>query len=331
MATLREVAARAGVSTATVSRVFSRPEAVSPDTRAKVFTAAEALSFTPNPTARSLALGRTHNLGFLVPDIRNPVFGPAVESAQDRARARGYSLFVAAGEGRSADELDLVRAIARQVDGLVLIAPRMSDTDLEDLARVTPVVLVNHTAGDLPAVLLSSDDGMVEAVEHLADAGHTAVTYLGGPEYWLAQRRRRAAFVEACAGRGITGTVLGPLEPDFVVAGRKAAEELVGTGTTAVVAYNDQAAVGLMQGFAEHGLRAGRDYSVVGFDDSWLCEMTSPPLTTVHLAFDEAGVTAIDLLCDVLDGKTTPRAAPVELGTHLVVRSSTVTARLPVG
>ena len=98
MATLREVAARAGVSTATVSRVFSRPEAVSPDTRAKVFTAAEALSFTPNPTARSLALGRTHNLGFLVPDIRNPVFGPAVESAQDRARARGYSLFVAAGE-----------------------------------------------------------------------------------------------------------------------------------------------------------------------------------------------------------------------------------------
>ena len=146
-----------------------------------------------------------------------------------------------------------------------------------------------------------------------------------------ARRCRLNAFTTACAARGITGTVLGPLEPDFVAAGRNAADELVDAGTTAVVAYNDQAAVGLMQGFAEHGLRAGRDYSVVGFDDSWLCEMTSPPLTTVHLAFDEAGVAAIDLLCDVLDGKTTPDAGPVELGTHLVVRSSTVTAGLPVG
>lgn len=324
MATIREVAALAGVSTATVSRVFSRPEAVTATTRERVLTAAEELSFAPNVTARSLARGRTQNLGFLVPDIKNPVFGPAIEAMQHYAREHGYSLFVAASEGRTADELELVRAIARQVDGLVLIAPRMSDEALTALARVTPVVLINRTLDDIPAVLIPSGDGMAQAVDHLADAGHRSITYLGGPDYALTHHRRLRAFLDTCARRGVEAHVLGPFEPDFAEGGERAAAELAEAGVDAIIAYNDQVAVGLMKGLARRGLRAGRDLSVIGFDDSWLSELTAPALTTVHLPFDTAGLTALRLLFDVLDGTTRERDSTVELSAELVLRASTL-------
>ena len=313
MATIREVAALAGVSTATVSRVFSRPEAVTALTRERVLTAADELSFVPNVTARSLARGRTQNLGFLVPDIRNPVFGPAIETMQHHAREHGYSLFIAASEGRTADELDLVQAIARQVDGLVLITPRMADRDLAALARVTPVVLINRTLDGLPAVLIPSGDGMVQAVDHLADAGHRSITYLGGPDYALTHHCRLAAFLETCARRGVEPRGRGPVAPDVAEG-----------GVDAIIAYNDQVAVGLMKELARRGLYAGRDLSVIGFDDSWLSELTAPALTTVHLPFDTAGLTALRLLFDVLDGATRESGPTVELSTELVVRSSTL-------
>lgn len=172
MTTLRQVASLAEVSAATVSRVFSRPEAVNENTRRRVLEAARQLDFVPNPVARSLARGRTGNLGLLVPDIKNPAMASVIVAVQEHAQQNGHVVFVAAGNGRAEDELSLVQAIARQVDGMVLIAPRMSDDDLATVTKLAPAVLVNRLWPDAPSVILPGGDGMAEAVDHLADLGH---------------------------------------------------------------------------------------------------------------------------------------------------------------
>ena len=200
MSTLREVAALAEVSTATVSRVFSRPEAVNRDTRERVLAAARQLDFAPNPVARSLARGRTGNLGLLVPDIKNPVLADVITAVQEHAQQNGHVVFVAAGNGRAEDELAIVQAIARQVDGMVLTAPRMSDDDLAAVTKLAPAVLINRLWTDAPSVVVSGGDGMGEAVHHLADLGHRVVHYVGGPASHLSHRRRLDAFVATCVG-----------------------------------------------------------------------------------------------------------------------------------
>lgn len=327
MSTLREVAALAGVSTATVSRVFSRPEAVSDDTRGRVLAAASTLDYSPNTVARSLARGRTGNLGLLVPDINNPVFGSVIIAVQDHAQQNGHVVFVAAGTGRADEELALVQAIARQVDGMVLTAPRMSDEDLVAVAKLAPVALINRNLADAPSVNVPSGDGMAEAVDHLVDIGHTRLHYLGGPPTQMTQQRRLEAFRATCARRGVEGVVVAELQPDFTRAGEAVAAELVADDVRAVVAYNDQVALGVMKGLIPFGLRAGRDVSIIGFDDSWLTEMIDPPLTSVGMPFAAAARTATQLLLDVLDGKDLGEEPTVELATHLVVRASTAPPR----
>ncbi len=326
MSTLREVAALAEVSTATVSRVFSRPEAVNRDTRERVLAAARQLDFAPNPVARSLARGRTGNLGLLVPDIKNPVLADVITAVQEHAQQNGHVVFVAAGNGRAEDELAIVQAIARQVDGMVLTAPRMSDDDLAAVTKLAPAVLINRLWTDAPSVVVSGGDGMGEAVHHLADLGHRVVHYVGGPASHLSHRRRLDAFVATCARRDVDGRVVGELEPDYTRAGEAIVDDLVADGARAVVAFNDQIALGVMRGMGRHGLHAGRELSIVGFDDSWLTDLIEPPLTTVRMPFAAAGRTAVQMLLDILDGKELGDDPDVELATHLVVRASTAPA-----
>src|ERR671916_839436 len=155
---IREVAARAGVSPATVSRVFTQPQAVAADTRRRVMTAAEELRYAPNAAASSLAGGRTCNLGIVVPDVSNS-FSAVVTKAVDRqARREGYALFVAGSDEVAQDEEASARALAQRVDGLLLVAPRMSDEDLMALADLAPVVVVNRPLDGIPAVLTNAQE-----------------------------------------------------------------------------------------------------------------------------------------------------------------------------
>lgn len=331
MSTLREVAALAGVSTATVSRVFSRPEAVTEETRERVLAAARSVDFTPNPVARSLARGRTGNLGLLVPDINNPVFGSVINDVQEHAQQNGHVVFVAAGNGRAEDEFALVQAIGRQVDGMVLTAPRMGEEDLASVAKLAPVVLINREWPGAPSVKAPSGDGMCEAVDHLVDLGHRRLHYVGGPATQLTQQHRLAAFRATCARRGVEGVVVIELQPDFAPAGEALAGQLAAQDAQAIVAYNDQVALGIMKGLARRGRRAGRDFSIIGFDDSWLTEMIDPPLSSVRMPFGAAARTATQLLLDILEGKDLGEGAGVELATHLIVRSSTAPPRTERG
>jgi LacI family transcriptional regulator/LacI family repressor for deo operon, udp, cdd, tsx, nupC, and nupG len=319
-ATIRDVAARAGVSPATVSRVFTRPEAVTLPTRQRVLAAAEELHYTPHPVARSLARGRTGNIGLVVPDVAVAFSAVVVKAVAQRARQDDHAIFVADSDDRAADEVRLARAMASQVDGLLLLSPTMADDDLRDLAAMVPLVAINRQLAGVPAVLMSSAVAASHAVEHLHALGHRQLVYLAGPDNWSNATRRRA-FSQTCARLGVPADVLGPFEPTFS-AGVRAADLVLAGPATGVLAYNDDVAVGVLSRLADRGVPVPGRASVVGFDDTALASMVTPRLSTVRLPIGAAGAVAVSLLADVLRGDDVAARGPVELPAELVVRAS---------
>jgi len=320
MTTIRTVAALAGVSPSTVSRAFAQPDIVAPEARQRVLAAAEELGYRPSPVARSLARGRTGNLGLLVPDIANPFFPPLVKAVQQAAHRHDLALFIADSDEQVEEEIGLARAMAKQVDGLVLASPRADDRRLHQVRQLTPVVVVSRDVPGVPAVLTPPDEGLRQAVEHLAALGHRSVVYLAGPAESYADVERRHALDQACRAHRLSLTVLGPFQPRFE-AGLRSADLVLAQQATAAVAYNDQIALGLMSRLAERGRVVGRDVSVVGIDDTWIGSVATPALTTVRVPAAAAGTAAVRLLLDGRAGADPDTR--VELATELVVRAST--------
>jgi LacI family transcriptional regulator/LacI family repressor for deo operon, udp, cdd, tsx, nupC, and nupG len=318
--TIRDVAARAGVSPATVSRVFSQPETVSPGTRQRVLTAAEELRYAPNPVARSLARRRTGNLGIVVPDIANSFSAMIIKAAQQEARHAEYALFVTASEELVDDEERQARALAPQVDGLLLTSPQASDACLRELADIVPVVVTNRLIDSIPSVLTESAQATGHAVEHLHALGHREVAYLAGPDGYSNQSRT-SGLKAACARLGLEPVVLGPFPARFS-SGVRAADLVLAAGVTAVVAFNDDIAAGLLTRFADRGVRVPEHISVVGHDDTALAEMVTPRLTTVHIPAAAAGATATQLLIRYVRGDDSG-VHRYELPSELIVRGST--------
>jgi LacI family transcriptional regulator/LacI family repressor for deo operon, udp, cdd, tsx, nupC, and nupG len=318
--TIRDVAARAGVSPATVSRVFTQPDAVAPDTRRKVLTAAEELRYAPNPVARSLARRRTGNLGIVVPDIANSYSAVIIKAVQQEARRDEYALFVAASDESAQEEERAARALAPQVDGLLLASPVVPDANLHELAELVPVVVTNRVLDGVPAILADAGEATGHAVEHLHALGHRRVVYLAGPDNF-SDRNRRAGLQAACERLGLDPVVLGPFPARFA-SGVRAADLVVAAEATAVVAFNDDIAAGLLNRFADRGVRVPDDVSVVGHDDTALAEMVTPRLTTVHIPAAAAGAAAARMLIQRIQGDNgTVRRS--ELSGELVVRGST--------
>ena len=254
---IREVAARAGVSPATVSRVFTQPDAVAADTRRRVLEVAGELNYVPNPVARSLARGRTGNLGIVVPDMANAFSAVIAKAVQQEARRDGYALFVAGSDELAQDEEQWARAMAPQVDGLLLVSPLMPDAALRELAEQGPVVLVNRSSTVCPAVLTDATEATGHAVEHLHALGHRRIIYLAGPEGYSNSMRLRG-YRAACARLGVEPLEMGPFQARFA-AGVRAADQVLAAAATAVVAYNDEVAVGVMNRLGRpRGAGAGR-------------------------------------------------------------------------
>jgi DNA-binding LacI/PurR family transcriptional regulator len=318
--TIRDVATRAGVSPATVSRVFSQPETVAPGTRQRVLTAAEELRYAPNPVARSLARRRTGNLGIVVPDIANSFSAMIIKAAQQEARHAEYALFVTASEELVDDEERQARALAPQVDGLLLTSPLASDACLRELADIVPVVVTNRLLDDVPTVLTESTEATGHAVEHLHALGHREVAYLAGPDGY-SNDSRTSGLQAACARLGLEPVVLGPFPARFS-SGVRAADLVLAAGATAVVAFNDDIAAGLLTRFADRGVRVPEHISVVGHDDTALAEMVTPRLTTVHIPAAAAGATATQLLIRYVRGDDSG-VRRYELPSELIVRGST--------
>jgi DNA-binding LacI/PurR family transcriptional regulator len=321
---IRDVAARAGVSPATVSRVFTRPDSVAADTRRRVLAVADELRYVPHAVARSLAQGRTGNLGIVVPDIANSFSATIIKAVQQQARRDGFALFVAGSEEEAADEEQWARALASQVDGLLLLSPQMSDEALRALAGLIPLAVVNRLLDDIPAVLTNTFEATGHAVEHLHSLGHRRLVYLAGPSGYSNDVRLRG-FSAACARLSIEASVLGPFHARFTE-GVRAADLVLASGATGVVAFNDEIAAGVLNRLADRGARVPGDVSVGGFDDTGLAEMVTPRLTTVRIPAAATGVAAVELLLSVMAGRDVRDRNPVDIRGELIIRGSTGSA-----
>jgi len=321
-ATVRDVAQAAGVSISTVSRALAMPHMVKAETRDRVRQAAEQLAYTPNRAARGLITGRTGNLGIILPDLTNPFFPSIVKGAQAWARDRGYSVFIADTDEDPAAEVGLVRALSKEVDGIVLCSSRLSAPDLRSVLAQTCVVLVNRKFESAPAVTFDNAGGMRQAVAHLAALGHRRVAWLAGPRTSWSNRERIRALRAATGTAGVELVAIGNFPPSFD-GGVAAADQVIASAATAAIAYNDLMALGVVSRCAVRGLRIPGDLSVVGIDDIAMSGMSSPALTTVALPKEQAGRAAVDLLLNLIerpDAVTRPRRG---LPVQLLVRGST--------
>lgn len=310
----------AGVSTATVTRALSSPEVVRPATRERVREVAASLGYHPNRAARGLITGRTGNLGLLVPDLANPFFPSIVKGVQGRAHEADHAVFLADTDEDPAAEAGLVRKLAKQVDGMVLCSPRMAEAELRELAAEVPTVLVYRRIPGVPSVTAEFLDGMRQAVSHLVALSHKKIAYVAGPRSSWANRERVRSLRAVTRKSEVELTEFGNVAPQFH-GGVSVADSVLASNVTAVIAYNDLVALGLLHRFAARGVSVPGDISVLGFDDIPLAEMVHPALTTVALPKEEAGQAGVDLL---LDRKPAVRR---ELPTQLMVRGSTGPAR----
>jgi LacI family transcriptional regulator len=315
--TIKDVAQAAGVSPSTVSRAFTVPDLLQAETLQRVVSAATELGYQPNRAARGLITGRTGNVGLIVPDLTNPFFPGVVKGVQARAREADLSVFLADTDEDPSAEAEFVRALSRQVDGILLCSPRIGEEELRELAGETPIVLLNRRSGRMPSVTVDNSDAIRQSVGHLHALGHRSIAWVGGPRASWSNRERLRVLRAATTAAGVELTDLGHFAPGFD-GGIAAADLVLAAGVTAAFAYNDLVAAGLLSRFAKRGIAVPGEMSIIGFDDIALAAMVTPALTTLAQPMEAIGRAGVDLLL---------REGRRELESRLMVRSSTGPAR----
>jgi LacI family transcriptional regulator len=330
--TMQDVARRAGVHAATVSRFLHEDtrRLVNVDTAERVRAAILELGYEPNRAARSLRTRRSSTIGVVLPDLTNPLFPPMVRGLQDALDAVGYTALLANTDGDAGRErLGFETLRGRQVEGLLVATARLEDKLVDDVLEAgIPMVLVNRTVSrpDACAVICDDRAGVSASVAHLAELGHKRIAHLAGPNEVSTGLWREQAFRDAMAGSKLrVGNWAVRRANAFTeAAGLEHARALVGEHTppTAIVAANDLLALACYTAAAERGLRCPEDLSVVGFNDMAFADRFDPPLTTVHVPQYDVGRRAAELLLQRLRDDTLEPETTV-LETRLVIRGST--------
>ncbi|MFT4122755.1 MAG: LacI family DNA-binding transcriptional regulator [Microbacteriaceae bacterium] len=321
--TIRDVAKAAGVSISTVSRALTTPDLVAQPTRDLVLETSRGMGYRPNRAARGLITGRTGCIGLVVPDLENPFFGSIGKGVQDRARAAGYAVFIGDSGEDPTLEAEVVRGIAKQVDGVILCSARGSDESIRALAAETPLVLVNRGIEGLDSINFDNAAGLRAIMQHLLALGHTSIAYAAGPvTSWSNGRRTDAFRAFGEQSPDVRLIELGNFPPVFD-GGVQAADLAIASGATAVVAYNDLMALGLIDRLRQRGKSAPEDMSIASFDNVPVSSMVWPKLTSVDFPRIQMGRVCVDTLLDTVLGR--PHAVPhtSDLPLELVVRQST--------
>lgn len=325
--TIADVAAHAGVSPATVSRVMNGRFVGDPEVAERVVAAAKALAYSPSHLARSLALGRTRAVGFVVPDLANPAFQAMLSSLSKAAARDRYRVLVADSAETPDDEPALVSEVRGRCDAIVLCAPRMSDAELVPLVEsLQPLVLINRVNPSIAAPTLSIDyaSGIRTIVRRLYELGHRRVLYLEGPSGSASHRDRLAGL--AAVESELDGLRVERMPGGATSeSGASAGEAVAASEATAIVAYNDLVAIGLMTRLQELGVRVPDDKSVTGFDDIPFARYTAPALTSASVPHTELGAQAWRRMAAVLAGASPEH--DIVFQPRLEVRDSTAAPR----
>ena len=339
-ATLRDVAAAAGVHPGTASRALNPGTRilVSEGTARRVAAVAADLGYRPNPVARSLRTRRSHTVGVLIPDLNNPLFPPIVRGLEDKLAAAGYVALIGNTDSDPGRERLLFEQMrARHVDGFALATATSHGRLLADVAAAElPVVLMNRLQQDysFSSVSVDNEQGIRLAISYLAKLGHTRIAHIAGPQEASTGTSRLSGFRHGMAAHGLAASeALTAYAGRYTVEeGTRCARELLAVpgGCTAVVAANDMLAVGCYAALDEAGLRCPEDVSVTGFNDMPFIDRLRPPLTTVRFPHYQLGTEAAQLLLERIGD----REAPVKilyLAPELVARGSVTAPGPPPG
>lgn len=324
--TIYDVAKAAGVAASTVSRAFSRPGRVNAETAERIRAAAQALGYRTNPLARALPTGRTSMIAVVISDITNPFYFPIIRGAQAAAAEAGYTMLLADAQESDVLEREALDRAIPTVEGIVLASSRMSDSAIRMIAKLRPMIVLNRAVADVPSLVTDNPHGVRKAAEHFADLGHRSITYVAGPEASWADGIRWRSLREAAADLGLQTRRIGPYKPD-VAGGEQAAADLHGKALSAVLAYNDQLAIGLIRGLTAAGAIVPDDVSIVGFDNIFAADLVTPRLTTVAAPLQALGGTAVHNLLAIINGARSRASEAMVLPTRLVERASTARPR----
>jgi LacI family transcriptional regulator len=334
---IKDVALRAGVSTATVSNALSGKRPVAEETRQRIIAAAEALNYRPNLVARGLRRQQTHTIALLVADISNPYYPVVARAIHDRVGAKDYVSFIGNTDGEAEAEVRVLEEMrSRSVDGVIMGTMALSAERIRDVLGPTiPLVLLTgerltSAAGETPAVhadQVGTDDsiGIDEGVRHLQAKGIREIGFVSGPDGSVPGAGRLDSFRSAMSESGLD------LREDWIEhaggytreAGTEAAERLLSRTErpAAIMCANDLIAIGVLQSAREHGLTVPSELAVIGFDDIETAQLVTPRLTTIINPASLVGSTCADALLRRIEH---PQSAytHVALPTSLVVRES---------
>jgi DNA-binding LacI/PurR family transcriptional regulator len=325
--TIYDVAKAAGVAASTVSRTFSRPGRVNADTAERVRLAAANLGYRTNPLARALPTGRTSMIAVMISDITNPFYFDIIRGAQAAVAEAGYTMLLADAQESDVLEREALERALPTVEGIVLASSRMSDSAIRMTAKQRPMIVLNRAVADVPSLVTDNPHGTRCAAEHLAALGHRAITYVAGPEASWADGMRWRSLRDSSTRLGLQTRRIGPYPPT-VPGGEQAASSMERNPPTAILAYNDQIAIGLIREFTTMGIHVPDDVSIVGFDNIFAADLVTPRLTTVAAPLHALGSTAVHNLLATINGAHPRSGQPMVLPTRLVERSSTA-RRLP--
>jgi LacI family transcriptional regulator len=318
-ASLSEIAAQVGVSIATVSRALHRPDLVREETRTAIVSAARKAGYV-DADASDPARASATFIGLVVPDIENPFFSVLAKSVLQELRRGGISLIVADTNEDALDEAEIIAAMLPRVEGLIVASSRLCDDDIRTIVAGKPAVLLNRELPGMTSIVIDYSAGSRQAVEHLAALGHVRIAYAEGPPASWSNAQRRESFQAVASDLGLDGQIFGPYTPKFD-GGVQAADIAVARGITAIIAYNDLMAFGIMSRLASRGIRVPEQMSVIGFDDVPEASIWSPALSTVNVSIAASGRLGILALLRRIAGN--PREGSRRLSSRLVVRGST--------
>lgn len=321
--TIYDVAREAGVSASTVSRAYARPGRVNAETARRVFAAAERLGYRWDRLHGHHAAeqAQRHAIGLIVADVTNPFYGDIIKGAYEAAREAGHQLILSHTSESPEVERETIERELEQVDGIVIASSRMTDSALRMMAKQKPVTLLNRIIPEVACVVNDHHRGIRRATEYLCTLGHERIHYVAGPETSWSDGVRWRALRDATAALGLDARRVGPHEPT-VLAGIGAARQIARLDATAVLAYNDQLAIGVMKGLRKLAIAVPEDISVIGIDNIMVDELVEPTLTTIAAPLYRMGFTGMRNCIAIANGaKTSGR--PLVLPVRLVVRHST--------
>ncbi len=331
---IRDVALRAKVSIATVSRTINGVATVDRELAARVWKAVKHLNYYPDTQARGLVSGRSRLFGLLISEITNPFFPELIQGFEEIAVRHGYDVLISSTSHDPARmEVCIRRLLERKVEGVAVMTFGIEAPLLDELAqRSIPMVFVDTTTDNPLSSTLVVDyrSGITQAVKHLLALGHRAIGFVSGPLRQRSAFLRKEAFVEASRQFGLETSLAWMVEGDHTLeGGMRAAEHLLTLGAcpSAILCSNDMTAIGALRTMAKHNVRVPEEFSIVGFDNIHLAEFVHPALTTIQMSRKDLARAAFEALQSTVEpqqhAKPGERQRETSIPTSLVVRQST--------